>query len=167
MSEELDYQRINERVEESVKRDKRLAKYLPFVINAVLFVIVLVIGWQIYLGNGGSLPGLDEIINLPEILRSRGNPTTAALLILCGGWALALLFQGVVLIIDTPFGERAMRDKAMEREIRKEMTRMRLAEQKAPEKRKGMMRLTDDGELEAIDDVVEIDVTPIKQYRKV
>ena len=60
-----------------------------------------------------------------------------------------------------------MRDRATGREIRKEMERLGLDELEEHEKRKGMMRLTDDGELEAVDDVAEeVAGTPIKQNRK-
>ncbi len=168
MASEMDYKGIKERVEKRVQKEKNLAKFILFASNLGLYVMFLVIAWHMYLLNGGTLPQLDTMINLPGFVKSIGDPTTSALVMLSMGWAVALLFQAIGFIIDTPIGERSIRDRAMGREMRQEMARLGVDDLEENEKRKGMMRLTDDGELEAVDDVaeVEVQVTSIKQNRK-
>ncbi|MEP6987118.1 MAG: hypothetical protein ABI970_16045 [Chloroflexota bacterium] len=166
MSSQMDYKGIKERVEVRVRKEKRLSNFILLATNLGLYVMFLVIAWQMYLANGGTLPNWDSMVNLPGFVRSAGDPTTSALMMLSIGWAVAILLQTVGFIIDSPIGERSIRDRAMGREMRKEMTRLGMDELEEQEKRKGMMRLTDDGELEAVDDVSEVDVTPIKQNRK-
>jgi len=80
---------------------------------------------------------------------------------------MGLIFQGVSLALDTKSGEERIRERLVAREINREMLKMGLDDVEEHEKRKGMMRLTLDGELEAVDDVAEeVAVTPIKQNRK-
>ncbi|MBI1281655.1 MAG: hypothetical protein GC179_26250 [Anaerolineaceae bacterium] len=165
MSSEMDYKAINERVEKQVRREKNLTKFILFATNLGLYVMFLFIAWQMYLANGGTPPRLEEMVNIPGIARFGGNPTTSALVMLSVGWAVALLLQVVGFIIDLPIGERSIRDRATGREMRREMTRLGLASLEEQEKRKGMMRLTDDGELEDVDDVVE-EALQIQQNRK-
>ncbi len=163
MSSEMDYKAINERVEKHVRKEKNLAKFILFATNLGLYVMFLFIAWQMYLSNGGTLPRPEDLVNIPGLARFGGNPTTSALVMLSIGWAVALLFQVIGMIIDTPIGERSIRDRATGREMRNEMARLKLDDVEEQEKRKGIMRLTDDGELEAVDDVVEV---PIEQNRK-
>ncbi len=165
MSSEMDYKAINERVEARVRKEKNLTKVLLFVVNLGVYVAFLFIAWTMFVSNGGTPPDWAEFVNLPGIAKPAGDPITGALVMLSVGWAVALLLQAIGLIIDTPLGERSIRDRATGREMRKEMSRLGLDEQDAQEKRKGMMRLTDDGELEAIDDAVEVEVA-IQQNRK-
>lgn len=167
MASEMDYKGIKERVEKDVRKQKRLAKFILFATNLGLFIVFMVIAWQMFLNGGGTPPQGAEFINLPGIAKPAGNPLTNALVMLSIGWAVALILQATGFFIDSPIGERSMRDRATGREMRKEMERLGLDELEEHEKRKGMMRLTDDGELEAVDDVAEeVPVTPIKQNRK-
>lgn len=166
MSPEMDYKAIKERVEVQVRREKNLSKFILFATNLGLYAVFLFIAWNMYLRNGGTPPRPEDFVNLPGFSRPAGDPTTSALVMLTIGWTVALLLQAVGFIIDAPIGERSIRDRAMGREMRKEMTRLGMDDLEAQEKRKGMMRLTDDGELEALDDVAEVEVTPIQQNRK-
>ena len=165
MAADMDYKAIKERVEKDVLKQKRLAKFILFATNLGLFCMFMVIAWGIYLGNGGTPPQLENFINMGLALPS-GDPFTSAMVMLTTGWVIALILQGIGFIIDSRIGEQSIRDRATGREMRKEMERLGLDELEEHEKRKGMMRLTDDGELEAVDEVAEVDVTPIKQNRK-
>ena len=167
MSSEMDYKGMKERVEVRVRKEKRLAKFILLATNYGLYAMFLVIAWHMYLANGGTPPTVDMMVNIPGLAKTLGNPTTSALTMLSIGWAVALLLQTVGFIIDSPIGERSIRDRAMGREMRNEMTRLGMDELEEQEKRKGMMRLTDDGELEAVDDVSEVaEAASIKQNRK-
>ena len=165
MSSEMDYRAINERVEVGVKKEKNFAKFILFAVNLGLFVMFLFMAWNMYLSNGGVPPRWEEFVNLPGVIKSAGNPATSALVMLTVGWAVALLFQVISLIMDTSLGERSIRDKVTGREMRKELARLQVENLEEPEKLKVMMRLTDDGELEAVDDVAEIAVSN-QQNRK-
>ena len=167
MSSQMDYKGIKERVEVRVRKEKRLSKFILLATNMGLYVMFLVIAWRMYLLNGGTLPTVEMMVNIPGLTKTLGDPTTSALMMLSIGWAVAVLLQTIGFIIDSPIGERSIRDRAMGREMRKEMTRLGMDELEEQEKHKGMMRLTDDGELEAVDDVSEAaDLTPIKQHHK-
>ncbi len=166
MSSEMDYKAINERVEKQVRKEKNLSKFILFVVNLGLFVMFLSMAWNMYLSNGGTPPRIEEFLNIPGVAKPSGDPSTSALIMLSVGWAVALLFQVIAMVIDTPIGERSIRDRATGREMRREMARAQTEDTEEHEKRKGMMRLTDDGELEAVDDVVE-EAVPIQQNRKV
>ena len=166
MAPEMDYKAIKERVEERVRKEKNLSKFILFVANLGLFVVFMFIAWNTYVSNGGKLPPIEAFVNVPGVAKPALDPATSALVMLSIGWMVALIFQVVAMIIDTPIGERSIRDRATGREMRKEMARLGTDELEEQEKRKGMMRLTDDGELEAVDDVSDVVVNPIKQNRK-
>ncbi len=166
MAPEMDYKAINERVEAGVKKEKNLAKFILFAVNLGLFVVFLSLAWSTYLSNGGVAPRWEEFVNLPGFAKPAGNPATSALVMLTVGWAVALLFHVIGLIMDTSLGERSIRDRVTGREMRKELARLQVENLEAPEKLKVMMRLTDDGELEALDEAAEVEVQ-IQQDRKV
>ena len=165
MSPEIDYQAMNERIEAGVRKEKNLSKFVLFLVNLALFVVFLVLAWQMFVQGGGTPPTMADMINLPGVPKPTSNPLTSALLMMSVGCGIAVFIQAVMMIIDTPLGERSIRDRAAGREMRKAMARAAAAAADEPEKRKGMMRLTDDGELEAIEDVTAVEV-PIQQNRK-
>lgn len=166
MPTEMDYKAINERVEAGIKKEKNFAKFLLFAVNLGLFVVFLFIAWSTYLSNGGVPPRWEEFVNLPGLAKPAGNPATSALVMLTVGWAVALLFQVIGIVMDTPLGERSIRDRVTGREMRKELARLQVDNLEEPEKLKVMMRLTDDGELEAVDDASEVEANLIPQNRK-
>lgn len=164
MAAGIDFKGMKERVEVRVRKEKNLAKFILFATNLGLYVMFLFIAWTMFLNNGGTPPNWTQFTNIPGVAKT-GDPISGALVMLSIGWAVALLLQAIGFIIDTPIGERSIRDRATGREMRKEMARLGVDELEEQEKRKGMMRLTDDGELEAVEDVAE-EVAPIKQNRK-
>ncbi len=156
MPSEVDYQDIDERVETRIQREKKLAKFLPFVVNLILFIGIMGFAWQRYLADGGIFPSFDQFSNLVA------NP----LLLVSFGWSVGLLIQFVGLIMSTPLGEWSMRESATEQVIHEEVVQMRKQPRESREKRKGMMRLTDDGELEAIGDVDLAEVEVLNQQNR-
>jgi len=166
MSSEMDYKAVKERVEAQVRREKNLSKFVLFAVNLALFLVFTIFAWRTYIASGGSLPTLEQMTNIPGIPKPAMDPVMSILLMMSVGWGIAVFMQIVAMIIDTPLGERSIRDRATGREMRKEMARVGLEDLEEHEKRKGMMRLTDDGELEAVDDAAE-EAVQIQQDRKV
>jgi len=82
------------------------------------------------------------------------------------GWGVALLLQFISLIMDSRWGERSIRDRATGREMRREMARVGLNDLEEQSKRKGLMRLTDDGELEAVDDADVVEDAELNQQNR-
>lgn len=162
MSQEMDYKGIKERVEKQLRREKFWLRLFLLGLTVVLFVIFGVMAWQQF--NGGVLPPLSEWSNYPGKISTVDGPTSAMML-MTGGWLVAIIMQVIMLILDTQVGERKMREQIMGREVNREMARLGLDDLEEQSKRKGMMRLTDDGELEAVDDLIE-EAVPIQQNRK-
>jgi len=77
------------------------------------------------------------------------------------------LFQFIALTLDSKRSEERFRERLVAQEINREMMRMGLDEMEEHEKRKGMMRLTDDGELEeVVEDPAELsEEMPLKRQR--
>ena len=166
MAPELDYRAIRERVDEKLKREMRLAKFVLFAVNLGLFAACMVMAWHLYLSNGGVPPVWEEFINIPGIARPAGNPATSALVMLTVGWIVALLIQGVSMILDTKLGQRQTRERIMGREVNKEIERLGLYTESQKEKAKHVMRLSDDGELEeVVEDVEPLEEAIAKQRR--
>lgn len=138
MTSDIDYRAIRKRVEEGVKRQKRITRTTLFVVNICLYILFLIIGWGIFLTDPAS--GQSD------------SPLIGAMIMLSMAGFLSLLFQGIGLSLDTRLGEESMREKLVAREINREMLKMGLDEADETDKRKGMMRLTDDGELETVDE---------------
>jgi hypothetical protein len=89
------------------------------------------------------------------------------MILLSFGGLMGLLAQAVGLSLDTKGGEDRIRDQLLSQEINREMLRMGLDDVEEHEKRKGTMRLTDDGELEEVaDDMAALSESmPLKQQR--
>lgn len=151
MTSDLDYRAIRKRVEEGVKRQKRITNGTLLVVNLFLYILFLIIGWGIFLGSGGA-----EASSALASGRS-DSPLVGAMIMLSMSGFLGLMFQSISFFLDSKAGEDSMREKLVAREINREMLKMGLDESEAPDKRKGMMRLTDDGELESVDDAAAAD----------
>lgn len=165
MMPEMDYQAIRQRVEEGIRKEKLLAKFVLFCLNFALFIVFMVLAWQTHVVAGGALPRWEDFINLPGIPRANVDPNTSALMMASAGWGIALLFHVVSMILDTRLGERQIRERVMGREINKEMERLGVNSLEAYEKRKTMMRLTDDGELEALDGLDDVRPETVARQR--
>ena len=146
MSLDLDYRAIRKRVEEGVKRQKQITRTVLFVVNLCVYILFMIIGWGIFLSSGGA-----EASSAAGVGRSQ-SPLIGAMIMLSMSGFLSIMFQGISLSLDTRSGEESMRSKLVSRLISREMLKMGLDEADENEKRKGMMRLTEDGELEAVED---------------
>lgn len=136
MSDQIDYRAVRQRVEEGVQKQKKFARWTFLGVSTFLFMLFLIIAWGMYLGTGTA--------------QFNDDPTTGAMIMLSVGWGTTILFQLVSLFFDTKIGEQSMRDRVITRELGRELLQM--GEDEMSEKRKHIMRLTDDGELEAAAD---------------
>ncbi len=162
MSAEIDYKAVRQRVEAKLRREKLWLKLFLLGISVVMFVIFAVTSWGMF--NGGVLPPLDQWLNMPGKVVTV-DPQTSALMMMTLGWLVAILLQSISVIFDTKLGEKQLRERIMGREINSELNRLGLDDVEEHEKRKGMMRLTDDGELEEVVDISD-EVVPNEQMRK-
>ncbi|HRE47206.1 MAG TPA: hypothetical protein PLD47_05725 [Aggregatilineales bacterium] len=155
--ENIDKQELRRQVEVSIRRQKALTRWILFGVNALMFVGFSIFAWIVLIRAGHSpLNGM----NFP------GNETdwvSAAAIMLNVGWGVGLLFQFIMIILETNWGQRQMRDRAMGAI----MARMLLGEDESgAEKRKRAMRLTHDGELEEIEGEPSSEGKVIKQGEK-
>ena len=150
MTPELDYRAIRTRVNEGLKKQKFRTRLALFIVSLITFIIFMAIGWGIFLSNGGADM---QIIN--ETTGRMNSPLVGAMIIASMSGFMGALFQGIGLVLDTKAGEDSMRERLVAREIGKEM--MQMGADEADEKRKHMMRLSDDGELQ---EVVEDEAEP-------
>lgn len=150
MTSDLDYRAIRKRVEAGIAQEKFRKRMSFLAASLFCFVIFMIIAWGIFLSSGQH----DQILVAPMILLSFSG-------------LMGLLAQAVGLSLDTKGGEDRIRDQLLSQEINREMLRMGLDDVEEHEKRKGMMRLTDDGELEEVaDDVAGLSESlPLKQQR--
>lgn len=147
MSDQIDYRAVRQRVEEGVQKQKKVARWIFLGVSIFMFILFLVIAWGMYLGS--SRPQLSD------------DPTTGAMIMLSVGWGATILFHFATLMFDTKFGEQSIRDRVIARELGRELLQM--DDEESREKRKHIMRLTDDGELEAVTD--EFVETPHQQMK--
>ncbi|MEZ4669340.1 MAG: hypothetical protein R3E39_15655 [Anaerolineae bacterium] len=139
MASELDYRTIRTRVNEGLKKQKFRTRLTFFIVTLCLFVLFMALGWGMFLSSGGA-----ELVIAPD----GDNPLVGAMILVSMTGFMGLLFQAVGLALDTKAGEDSMRERLVAREISKAMMQMGMDE--AEEKRKHMMRLSDDGELEEV-----------------
>lgn len=141
MNDQIDYRAVRRRVESSVKKQKHLTNLFLFALNVFLYVLFMLIAYGIYLsGDGASLSDL-----FAET--SNNDSTLGALVMLSTGWFVSLIFHAVTVFMNTKMGEQQLRDKVIARELGKELLHLD-AEEEPFEKRKRMLQVADDGELE-------------------
>ncbi len=144
MTSDLDYRAIRKRVEAGVSQQKFRTRRGFFFGTLFTYAVFLIIGWAIFLSSGGA-----EASALLASGRS-SSPLVGAMIMLSMSGLMGLIFQGVSLALDTKRGEDSIRERLVAREINQEMLKMGLDDVEEHQKRKGMMRLTDDGELEEV-----------------
>lgn len=145
MPDQIDYRAVRRRAEKTLQEDKRNLRILFFFINLLMFFIFMFFGWGMFLSAGGAAAN-------PSYTAGQ-NPLVAAMIMLSAGWTVALVFQFISAAIDTENGGKRMRERAFGRELARELEHLGMEEDDDPKlKQKRIMRLSDDGELEAIDD---------------
>ncbi len=161
MTSDLDYRAIRKRVEAGLAQQKFRTR-MGFLIGTLFtYIVFLIVGWGIFLSSGG----MEASAGLAS--GNSDSPLLGAMIMLSMSGLMGLIFQAVSLSLDTKRGENQIRERLVAQEINREMLKMGLDEVEEHEKRKGMMRLTDDGELEEVfDDTAGLsEETPLKRQR--
>jgi len=159
MTSDLDYRAIRKRVEAGIAEKKFRTRMGLFVGSLSMYIIFMIIGWGMFLTSGGQ--------NVPIVDAQGDSVLVGAMVMLTMAGFFSVLFQFISLSQDTKRGEERIRERLLAKEINREMLRMGLDDVEEHEKRKGMMRLTDDGELEElVDEAADLnEATPMKQHR--
>jgi hypothetical protein len=149
MNDQIDYRAVRRRVADGVKTQKQLANGILFGVNLLLFVLFLIIAFAIYLSSDSAAGSL--VVEGGRV--ASNDAALGALIMLSAGWLTSLIFHGVSIFMNTRAGEQQMRDRAIARELGRELLRLGEDGDEFGEKRKRVMALTDDGELaEDLDD---------------
>lgn len=127
-----DYEAVRLAVEDELGRQKSRRHRFYFRVNLAIFLTVMLLGWIVI-----------PIIYGPFFTQSAAL-TIFALSI---GGLLELVLHYMAMRLDTPEGERALRERLLGRAIQAAMS-----EEAQKEKAKRVSRLTDDGELVEVDD---------------
>ncbi|MBA3870899.1 MAG: hypothetical protein H0X30_17290 [Anaerolineae bacterium] len=161
MPSDLDYRAIRKQVEAGIVQEKFRRRMGLFVIQLFVFIVFMIIGWGIFLSSGGATASAALASG------SSDSPLMGAMVVLSMSGFMGLMFQAASLSMDTKRGEDRIRERLVAQEINREMLKMGMDDVEEHEKRKGMMRLTDDGELEeVIDDSAGLnDAIPLKRQR--
>jgi hypothetical protein len=161
MSSDLDYRAIRKRVEAGVSRQKFRVRMGFFFGTLFSYIVFLIIAWAIFLTSGGAEASASLASGKSD------SPLVGAMIMLSMSGLMGLIFQAVSLSLDSKQGENRIRERLVAREINSEMLKMGLDEVEEHQKRKGMMRLTDDGELEeVVEEPADLgDEVPLKRQR--
>ncbi len=144
MTSDLDYRAIRKRVEAGISQRKFRIRMGFFIGTLFSYIVFLIIGWSIFVTTGGIAASASLASGNSD------SPLLGAMIVLSMSGLMGLIFQAVSLSLDTKGGENRIREQLVAQEINREMLKMGLDEVEEHEKRKGMMRLTDDGELEEV-----------------
>jgi fatty-acid desaturase len=132
MSENIDYQELNERVEKALQRRKNLTKGIMFIMSIFIFVLFAVIAWLMAAGvlEGGSIsnPDMDNL--------------TGAMIMLTMGGLMSLVFNGIAHATGSRMFDKQLRSQVLMEEFG-QMKRKRSEERLSEEE---VVELSDDGE---------------------
>ncbi len=144
MTSELDYKAINERVDAAFVQEKSRTRTIFFIVSLIFYIVFFILGFVIF-----------------------KKDNVFAMFIMAFGGFMGLIFHGLSVSLDTKRWEEMTRERLMAQEIPREMLKMAMNAANVPDKQKGMMRLTDDGELEEVfDDTADLsEETPLKRQR--
>lgn len=143
----LDYPAIQAQIEKQLIREKQIWQLFFFVMSLALYAIFVVVGWALFLGNGGQVPAM----NIPGMARA-ANPLGDAMMLLSVAGLIPLLLQGSNLIMMTKRGERQLRDRIAGRIMQEALKKNYEEATLVSEKPKRAITLSEEGEFE---DVVE------------
>ncbi|MDX1995363.1 MAG: hypothetical protein SF029_23465 [bacterium] len=148
MLPDIDYQALNERVELQLQKRKRLVRYLMFAMSIFMVVLFSIIAWGIYSGSEVAMAMSD----LPT-----ENPTDAAMVLLMLGGIMAVMMNGIGLMVDSGIGDKQMRSQVLSEELGQAVKNLAMAQSEKPKRsaeanlddaqNDQVMEISDDGEL--------------------
>ncbi|MDX2138722.1 MAG: hypothetical protein SF123_11565 [Chloroflexota bacterium] len=130
MTDQIDYQAVREEVEVQLDKRKRQTRLTLFIVNLFLYILFMILGW----GMASTTGMAESAVGGMAMLSTVGF--------------LGVLFQFILVMLDTKNGEDQLRRQLMGEAIGAHILRMGSTAEKAKAKRE--MTLTDDGELEPV-----------------
>jgi Tfp pilus assembly protein PilN len=148
MLPDIDYQALNERVEQQLQKRKRFVRYIMFAMSIFMVVLFSIIAWGIYSGSEVALAAAD----LPT-----ENPTDAAMVMLTLGGIMAVMMNGIGLMVDSGIGDKQMRSQVLSEELGQAVKNLAMSQSEKPKRsaetnlsdaqNEQVMEISDDGEL--------------------
>jgi hypothetical protein len=135
---QIDYSAVRRRVEEGLKRDKGRSRVVLLIANIAIYVMFMLV-------VAGAV-----VIFTPYI----SDVYVGAIAMLAVGWGVGVFLQLITVLMEAGKLDGLMRDRLMMRAIREEMMRLG-SDELDLEKPKRNMKLTDDGELVEVENVVQ------------
>ncbi len=145
---EIDYQALNERVDKSLRKRKKIVRGVFFGLSVFMFILFTVLALTAYAGN--------------PLLPSRGFATSqdAAIFMLIVGWLTTLMFHGFGALFDSGVFDKSMRAQIASQQMGMQMVEHMDAATTEKTKRTDhleeadaadVVELTDDGELKRVE----------------
>jgi hypothetical protein len=141
MNDNIDYEQIRARVAKRINQRKEV------IIHAGVYVIVNVLIWGVWLLLRSSAFNFTLGSEFDSVIETMREFPVAP--VISFGWLIGLLIHAYVVYLEGNIFDK-MTDREMEREIARERSRLY-----GQEKPKREVRLTDDGELEEVDEVAQ------------
>lgn len=140
----IDYQDLNERVDKSLRKRKKIARGVFFGASVLMFIIFTLLALTAFAGN--------------PLMASRGFATSqdAAVFLLIVGWLTSLMFHGFGMLLDSGLFDKSMRAQIASQQMGMAIVERMEAEPMEKAKRNELtenssdaevVELTDDGEL--------------------
>jgi hypothetical protein len=155
---EIDRKELRRQVEKEVQQQKQLARTIFFVVNLLIYILFMMIGWGMFLANHVPPP--------PPVIGRASDPIAGAMVMLSVAGGLGVMFQFLSLMLETRMSDKQMRAKITARVVGEKLLGIDDEDAAADEKEKRTMRLTDDGELEEIGDEVIVDEAPQQKQQR-
>jgi hypothetical protein len=136
----MDYEELNERVEQALERRKNLMRIAMYATSVFIFVLFVVLAWLI---ASGSLDA--ATVTKPDM----DNVTAAMILLTIGGFT-TLVFNGIGMLVETKGFEKQIRKEVLVEQFGDNLQELATMKRKRSEERltdETVMEISDDGEL--------------------
>ena len=137
---------LRERVDDSVKRQKRFMHLVFFFLSLGMFVLFFALSATML--HFANLP--------PQFVQGDSAPVTGAFIMLSMGWFTSLVFQAITLLTDFGVMDRSIRDRAIAREVGRQLYEQAASDYEKPKRQAedeaSEYTISDDGELIEVDE---------------
>lgn len=142
----IDNEQLRERVDQTVKRQKKFMNVVLFTVNLCMFILFAILA--IVMLNGADLP--------PELVQGRNAPVAGAFILLGMGWLTSLFFHGMSMVAELGWLDRSMRDKIVAQEVGRQLYEQAASSYEKPKRRleeeSPQYAISVDGELIEVDE---------------
>ncbi len=144
LNDRIDYETVNQRVEDALKRAQRRNMLGLFLANVLIYAVFMFLGWIL-------------IPNVSSMQVFLSNAVLATFIMLSVGWGTGVFLHGVSTALALGAMNQSLRERVTARELQREIHRLGLAaEHEKPKRRQQRLALTEDGEMLEIADDEEL-----------